>query len=104
MESPYGTGTAVEIRDADNIVVVTPDKWLLANGKPPMYYLNAHTVKLLEENEGNSFSFESRMKRAVDCKDKGTELFKEKDLEGALTAYGQALTIMNVGSRCSGAI
>jgi archaeosine-15-forming tRNA-guanine transglycosylase len=96
VECPYGTGTVVEMRSGDNMVVVTPDKWLLANGKPPMFYLNADSVKLLKGEDLSSSSFESRMQRALDCKEKGTELFKEKDLEGALTAYGQALTIMNV--------
>ena len=77
------------------MVVATPDKWLLANGRPPMYYMNPSAVKAAPP-EAPTTSFESRMQRALECKDKGNELFKSKDLEGAHTAYGQALTIMNV--------
>lgn len=95
VSTAYGKGTIVEVRSTDNTIVVTPENWTLANGKLPMFYLNRESVSVAP-NGPPSTSFESRMQRAVECKEKGTELFKAKDLEGAHTSYGQALTIMNV--------
>jgi hypothetical protein len=37
-----------------------------------------------------------RIKRAIELKDQGTEFVKKNDYENAASAYGQALTVMNV--------
>ena len=42
---PYGKGNVKEIRHHDNIVIVQPSTWLLANNKPPLYFLNSKDVK-----------------------------------------------------------
>lgn len=43
MSTPFGEGAVVEIRP-DGVVVVSPDSWLLAHGKAPIFYLNPKDV------------------------------------------------------------
>lgn len=45
--TPYGQGIVKEIRQKDSIVLVEPKNWLLANKKPPTFYLNPKDVKSL---------------------------------------------------------
>lgn len=47
VKTSYGIGTIVEIR-ADSTIVVTPINWLLANKKPPLFYLNKDSISLLD--------------------------------------------------------
>jgi hypothetical protein len=97
-----------EIR-SDGVVVISPDSWLLAHGKAPVFYLNAKDVSLLHsaQNQGgesetnvtsteNVASFSSRLMRAIEMKDQGTEAFEKNDLDTASTLYRQALTVLNV--------
>lgn len=41
--TPYGKGTIVGIR-SDGLVIVSPDSWLLAHGKAPIFYLNEKDI------------------------------------------------------------
>ena len=49
VNTAYGRGVVSEIRADDKIVVVHPEKWFLADGKPPSFYLNAESVHGLSE-------------------------------------------------------
>jgi hypothetical protein len=51
--TPYGKGTIKEIR-SDGMVVVSPDSWLLAHGKAPIFYLNSKDVCALSKPLDNS--------------------------------------------------
>ena len=42
--SPYGKGTIKQIREHDNMVLVEPLTWLLANNKPPVFYMNPKDI------------------------------------------------------------
>ena len=43
VNTPYGRGVIIE--DRGNMVVVKPNSWVLANDKPPTFYLNIKDVK-----------------------------------------------------------
>ena len=112
MFTTYGTGQITEIRDTDGIVVVTPDSWVLADGRAPVFYMNKKDVSPIlaaagetptAGTESSEQSFESRMKRAIELKGNGTTEFKKNEFEKASMLYSQALTVMNVGSllRCT---
>mmetsp|Transcript_10395 Transcript_10395/g.15801 ORF Transcript_10395/g.15801 Transcript_10395/m.15801 type:complete len:191 (-) Transcript_10395:135-707(-) len=45
----YGTGNVIGIR-ADKVILVEPENWVLANNKPPVFYLNIDAVEVVEEN------------------------------------------------------
>jgi hypothetical protein len=44
---PYGKGFVKDIREKDGIVIVEPSTWILANKKPPVFYLNPKDLKPL---------------------------------------------------------
>ena len=41
VETPYGPAQILEIRQHDDMIVLTPTKWVLANAKPPTFYMKA---------------------------------------------------------------
>jgi hypothetical protein len=43
--TPYGKGAVKSVKD--NIFIVEPKKWVLANGKAPLFYMNQKDVKIL---------------------------------------------------------
>jgi hypothetical protein len=108
VQTPYGKGQILEIRTT-GIVVVSPTNWLLANGKPPVFYLNGNDGSLVSLIEPSAtptpapVTEEStvmpRIRRAIELKDQGTEFFQKNDYESAASSYGQALTVMNVQYR-----
>jgi hypothetical protein len=106
----YGKGKIIAIRD-DGVIVVSPSHWVLANGKLPVFYLNANDPALAPHVQSSEQAAEPaptpvieestvapRIKRAIELKDQGTEFFQKNDFESAASAYGQALTVMNVPS------
>lgn len=105
MQTPYGKGQILEIRNS-GMVVVSPTNWFLANGKPPIFYLNGNEGSLVSLIEPSAPSTQApvieestvmpRIRRAIELKDQGTEFFQKNDYESAASSYGQALTVMNV--------
>ena len=41
VETPYGLARILEIRQYDDMIVLSPTKWVLANAKPPTFYMKA---------------------------------------------------------------
>jgi hypothetical protein len=108
VQTAYGKGQIIAIRD-DGVVVVSPSHWVLANGKLPVFYLNAKDPSLAPPESPSQQPTDTvpvpviqestvlpRIKRAIELKDQGTEFVKKNDYENAASAYGQALTVMNV--------
>jgi hypothetical protein len=105
VQTPYGKGQILEIRDS-GVVVVSPTNWLLANGKAPIFYLNGNDGTLVSSIEPSvaptpapvapESTVMPRIRRAIELKDQGTEFFQKNDFESAASSYGQALTVMNV--------
>ena len=55
VNTPYGRGVIIE--DRGNIVVVKPNSWVLANNKPPTFYLNIKDVTFFEIGDKVTTSF-----------------------------------------------
>ena len=55
VNTPYGRGVIIE--DRGNIVVVKPNSWVLANNKPPTFYLNIKDIKFFEVGDKVTTSF-----------------------------------------------
>jgi len=93
VSTPYGKGIVKEIRSDDGFVIVEPDNWLMANNRPPTFFLKADVVKVEEVSE-TDFSMKiitERLSRAADLKSEGALLFKDKNFEEARLKYLQAL-------------
>lgn len=54
----YGVGMVTEVRSATSIVVV-PTNWVLANNKPPVFYLNPNCVELVSSDGSSGDNKES---------------------------------------------
>jgi hypothetical protein len=103
--TPYGNGIVSEIR-SDGTVVMCPDNWLLANGKPPVFYMHESSVTVLsssnsavsgvDDKKAPSQSVAIKVNKSIEMRDKGTALFKNNELEAACSMFQQALTILNV--------
>ncbi len=106
VRTAYGKGKIIEIREG--IVVVSPTDWFLANGKPPIYYLNARDGSLSSikeeqavvpsppENVVEESTVLPRIKRAIELKDTAAEYYQKNDIETAASYYNQALTVLKV--------
>lgn len=110
VRTAYGKGRVIEVREG--IIVVSPTDWFLANGKPPVYYLNARDGSLSSikeehptplpssssEPEVEESSVFPRIKRAIELKDIAAEYYQKNDIEAAASHYNQALTVLKVYS------
>ena len=100
--TPYGNGVITSIREADNIVVVCPDNWIMADGKPPRFFMNpSHVTVHKDTGNDNSqksdmveSSVEAKIKRCIELKNNGSSFFKRKDFENAKIMYTNALTVL----------
>ena len=52
----YGPGVVIEIRSSTSLIV-QPSTWLLANNKPPVFYLNSESV--ISESDYNTAKTEA---------------------------------------------
>lgn len=99
VHTPYGNGVVTSTRHCDGMVVVRPDNWIMADGKPPQFFMNPSQVTPLEASASPSKketvdSVESKIKRCIELKNNGTAFFKLKDYNNAKVMYTNALTVL----------
>jgi hypothetical protein len=120
VNTPFGVGTIKEIRETGQLVV-EPRNWQLATGRPPVFYLdpkvatpaipaviNENVMSMEERAAADAMrdtaeklykeqnSIKNKILRAIELKDRGSDLFGTADYEGAKMSYTQALSILNV--------
>eukprot|EP01041_Mallomonas_annulata_P004313 gene4313-8577_t len=102
VQTPYGKGIIRSIRQ-DNIILVEPINWTMADKKAPKFYLQKDFIQLLKQDTNNNKSSEGnepdpiisliadRIDRAIKLREDGTICFKEQNFELAREKYCQAL-------------
>jgi hypothetical protein len=99
VHTPYGNGVITSIRASDSMVVVRPDNWIMADGKPPQFFMNPSQVKSLDsesvtKKKDDESTVASKIKRCIELKNNGSAFFKLKDFENAKVMYTNALTVL----------
>lgn len=105
VHTPYGNGVITSIRVADSMVIVRPDNWIMADGKPPQFIMNpsqvtSHSARKATEaaaaaaKKEDDASVASKIKRCIELKNNGSAFFKLKDFENAKVMYTNALTVL----------
>ena len=100
VHTPYGNGVITSIRDSDSMVIVRPDNWIMADGKPPQFFMNPSQVaslamhKKASAKKDETASIDSKIKRCIELKNNGTAFFKLKDFDNAKVMYTNALTVL----------
>lgn len=102
VRTPYGNGIITSIRPSDSMVLVRPDNWIMADGKPPQFYMNPSQVTSLASIHSSTVdskiddvaSVAGKIKRCIELKNNGTAFFKLHDFENAKVMYTNALTVL----------
>jgi hypothetical protein len=102
VHTPYGNGVITSIRASDSMVVVRPDNWIMADGKPPQFFMNPSQVTSLaarkaadkEKTKDDDASVASKIKRCIELKNNGSAFFKLKEFDEAKVMYTNALTVL----------
>lgn len=89
--SHFGKGRIVDIRESDNIYVVTTTEWTLANGKAPTLYLNESSFKKIPLSE-----FDIALKKALLVKEQAKEFYATKKFNDAKLKYAAAIDVVRV--------
>ena len=99
VSSLFGEGKIVEIRESDDIHVVTLNNWSLANRQSPTLYLNSSSIKL-KQPEIVKKTFEEDVLEQLEIsntkKSTASALFEKKEYFEARNQYFDALGCMRV--------
>ena len=91
----YGTCKVKAIREVDGFHCLEPIRWVLANKKPPCYYMLKNHLTLYQKKEDSpDFRFKKYVKMCYECKNEGSSLFKVGDFNGAKVKYWEAIRNM----------
>eukprot|EP00607_Mallomonas_marina_P007830 CAMPEP_0182417426 /NCGR_PEP_ID=MMETSP1167-20130531/1911_1 /TAXON_ID=2988 /ORGANISM="Mallomonas Sp, Strain CCMP3275" /LENGTH=436 /DNA_ID=CAMNT_0024591005 /DNA_START=170 /DNA_END=1480 /DNA_ORIENTATION=- len=90
VSTPYGNGKIISHRLDDQIVIIEPDTWIMANKKPPTFYLQRDVVKLVPAASDDDISYKivtERLQKANELRNEGATQFKSKNYDEAKLKY-----------------
>ena len=90
----YVTCSVKQIR-LDGMHVLEPVRWLLANQKPPTFYMLKSALTLYQKLQDTpAYLYAASITKIYECKTEGGALFKAGDYIGARLKYWEALRSM----------
>lgn len=99
VNTAYGTGTLTDVR-ADGMHLVQPNGWLLANDKPPVFYMPRDAISLsIRRTDSPKWVYATGIARCIACKNEAASNFKAGDVRNAMLKYFESLHSVSANSK-----